>query len=62
MHQLITLDATVVAYVTTDDAVTGAVGGALTKCFPPRPSMIIKVITFGIQARLSYLDTVSAQR
>lgn len=55
MHQLITLDAVVVANVTTEAAVIGAVGGAFVKCLPPRPSIIINAITLGIHATLSYL-------
>lgn len=55
MHQLITLEAVVVANVMTDAAVTGPGAGALTRCFPPTPSIIMNVITFGIHAALSYL-------
>ena len=55
MHQLITEDAVVVANVITEDAVTGAVAGALLRFFPPIPSNTIKVMTLGIQATLSYL-------
>ena len=54
VHQLITLDAVVVANVITDAAVTGPGAGALTRCLPPTPSMMMKVITFGIHAALSY--------
>ena len=56
MHQLITEDAVVVANVITEDAVTGAVAGALLRFFPPIPSNTIKVMTLGIQATLSYLS------
>lgn len=54
-HQLITLEAVVVAKVMTLAAVTGAGAGALRRCFPPMPNMIMKVITLGIQAIDSYL-------
>lgn len=55
MHQLITLDAVVVANVMIFAGVTGMVGGALVRCLPPTPNMIMKVRTFGIHAMLSYL-------
>lgn len=55
MHQLTTLEAVVVAKVTAEDAVTGPAAGALTRCLPPTPNMIMNVITFGIHAILSYL-------
>ena len=56
MHQLITEDAVVVANVITEDAVTGAVAGALLRFLPPLPNNTIKVMTLGIQATLSYLS------
>lgn len=55
MHQLMTLAAIVVMKVTTLVAVTGAVDGALLRCLPPTPSMMMKVIAFGIHAALSQM-------
>jgi hypothetical protein len=55
VHQLMTLDAVVVANVTTVVAVTGEVGPALERCFPPMPNITMKVIALGTHATLSYL-------
>ncbi len=55
MHQLITLEAVVVAKVITFAGVTGIVGGAFVKCFPPTPSIMMNIITLGNQTMLSYL-------
>ena len=57
MHQLMTLDAIVVAKVTILAVVGGSDGGAFDKFCPPRPSIIIKAMTLGIHATLSYLHT-----
>lgn len=51
-----TLEAVVVPKVMILAAVNGAGGGTLDRCFPPRPSMMMKAITFGIHATLSYLE------
>ena len=55
VHQLITLDAVVVVNVMIVAGVTGTVGGALVRCLPPTPNMIMKVRTLGIHATLSNL-------
>ena len=55
VHQLITLDAVVVVNVMIVAGVTGTVGGALVRCLPPTPNMIMKVRTLGIHAILSNL-------
>lgn len=56
MHQLMTLDPTVVAYDRTDAADAGVPGGiALPRCLPPVPSMTMKASTLGIHATVSYL-------
>ena len=55
VHQPITLDAIVVVNVTIVAGVMGTVGGALVRCLPPTPNMIMKVKTLGIHAILSYL-------
>ena len=53
-----TLEAIVVAKVITVGTVTGLVAGALTRCFPPTPSMSMKLSVFGIHAALSYLGII----
>ena len=55
MAQLMTLEAEVVMKVMIDVAVTGAVGGALYKCLPPTPNMIMNAIALGIHETISYL-------
>ncbi len=56
MHQLMTLDPTVVAYDKMDAADAGGPGGMLLpRCLPPIPSMTMKAMTAGIHATVSYL-------
>ena len=49
------------AKLKTEDAVIGATGGGLDKCFPPTPSVMINVMRTGIQARRSYLALMTDQ-
>ena len=60
MHQLTSVDANVVANDMIEAALAPPplgdepVSGARDSSFPPRPSMVMNVTTFGIQATLSY--------
>lgn len=57
MHQLMTLDATVVPYDKIAAAEAGSPGGMLLpRWFPPMPSMTMNVIALGIHATVSYLS------
>ena len=62
VHQPITLDAIVVVNVTIVAGVMGTVGGALVRCLPPTPNMIMKVRTLGIHAMLSYLWVINNEK
>ena len=56
IHQLMTLDAIVVPNDTIVTAEAGEPGGMLLpRCFPPSPSITMKVIALGIHAIVSYL-------
>ncbi len=56
MHQLMTLDATVVANDRMVAADAGSPGGMwLPRCLPPVPSITMKATTLGIHATVSYL-------
>ena len=56
IHQLMTLDAIVVLNDTIVAAEAGEPGGMLLpRCFPPSPSITMKVIALGIHAIVSYL-------
>lgn len=50
-----TKPAIVDAKVSIADAVAGSAGGGLTRCFPPTPRAMTKVIRTGIHASRSYL-------
>ena len=56
MHQLMTLDATVVANDRMEAAGAGPPGGMwLPRCLPPAPSITTNAMTLGIHATVSYL-------
>ena len=56
MHQLMTLDAVVVANDRIVAADAGSPGGMwLPKCLPPVPSITMNTMTLGIHATVSYL-------
>ena len=57
MHQLMTLEAIVVANDRTEAVDAGSTGGMrLPRCFPPVPSIVMKAIPLGIHATVSYLE------
>ena len=57
MHQLMTLEAIVVANDKTEAADAGSPGGMwLPRCFPPVPSIVMNAIKLGNHATVSYLE------